>query len=351
MAISVSIRKKFPDFCLDMSFEETGSRLGVLGASGCGKSMTLRCIAGIEKPDSGKIVLNGRVLYDSDQKISLPPQKRRVGYLFQNYALFPNMTVEENIWAGVRGTKEEKQAASAEQIRQFRLEGLEKRYPSQLSGGQQQRVALARIMAYRPELILLDEPFSAMDSYLKDKLQQQLLVTLSAYHGDVILVTHNRDEVYKFCGRLLVMREGQKVVLGETKELFANPVKAEAARLTGCKNIAPARRLDAHTLEIGEWGVRLCLEREIGEQVRYVGIRAHDFIPRWGEMTGAGEGRSCNGVRLGEPECVELPFEKQYFLKNGVCWFLQRENQRLIGERGLPDWLEFPEEKLLLLED
>lgn len=154
---------------------------------------------GSRRPDEGRIVLNDRVLFDSEKKINLTPQKRNVGYLFQNYALFPNMTVEANIAAGLKCPEREKQEIVREMIRLFKMEGLEKRYPSQLSGGQQQRTALARILAYEPDVIMLDEPFSALDFYLKEQLQLQVKEVLKNYSGDALLVTHSRDEVYRFC--------------------------------------------------------------------------------------------------------------------------------------------------------
>ncbi len=176
MSLSVDIEKRLGSFHLRRAVSGGGRRsLALLGASGCGKSMTLKCIAGIVTPDRGRIVLNGRVLFDSEAGIDLPPQQRRVGYLFQNYALFPNMTVEKNILCGIRsGSKAEKAAALSATLHRFRLEDLEKRYPAQLSGGQQQRVALARILCSQPEVILLDEPFSALDSYLKWELELEL---------------------------------------------------------------------------------------------------------------------------------------------------------------------------------
>ena len=177
--------------------------------------MTLRCIAGIETPDKGRIVINGKTVFDSEKGINLKPQKRRIGYLFQNYALFPTMTVEQNIRCGYRGAKippPEKNVADL--IRRYHLEGLEKRLPSQLSGGQQQRVALARMMIGEPEAILLDEPFSALDSYLKDVLQREMQDFLKDYPGDMILVTHSRDEAYKFCRELSIVHEGRILVTG-----------------------------------------------------------------------------------------------------------------------------------------
>ena len=156
MSLYVDIEKRLGAFRLQSKFEVAGETLALLGASGCGKSMTLKCIAGIVTPDRGRIVLNGRVLFDSEKKIDLTPQQRRVGYLFQQYALFPNMTVEQNILCGIReGSRAEKRALAAEKIRMFRLEGLEKKHPAQLSGGQQQRVALARILCSEPQALLL----------------------------------------------------------------------------------------------------------------------------------------------------------------------------------------------------
>ena len=198
MPIKVQIKKKLDSFLLDMEFQSESRRIGILGASGCGKSMTLKCIAGIETPDEGHIEVEGRTLFDRENRTDLKPQKRNVGYLFQNYALFPTMTVEKNIAAGLKGTRREKEARVREMMIKFQLQGLGKRLPGQLSGGQQQRVALARIMAYEPDVILLDEPFSALDMHLRDRLQQELMEMLADYKGSVVMVSHNRDELYLF---------------------------------------------------------------------------------------------------------------------------------------------------------
>lgn len=191
MSLYVDIEKRLGAFRLQSKFEVADETLALLGASGCGKSVTLKCIAGIMTPDRGRIVLNGRVLFDSEKRTDLTPQQRRVGYLFQQYALFPNMTVEQNILCGIRaGSRSEKRALAAEKLRMFRLEGLEKKYPAQLSGGQQQRVALARILASEPQAILLDEPFSALDSYLKWELELELGELLGAFDGPILWVSH-----------------------------------------------------------------------------------------------------------------------------------------------------------------
>ena len=191
MAVSINIEKNFRDFSLKVKFEGSSAAIGLLGASGSGKSMTLRCIAGIETPDKGKIIINGKTVFDSEAGINLKPQKRRIGYLFQNYALFPTMTVEQNISCGHRGGKASIREKVADLIRRYHLEGLEKRYPSQLSGGQQQRVALARMMIGEPEAILLDEPFSALDGYLKDVLQREMQDFLQDYKGCLLYTSQS----------------------------------------------------------------------------------------------------------------------------------------------------------------
>lgn len=348
MAVNVDIQKQLGDFRLDIRFKSSARRIGILGASGSGKSLTLKSIAGIEQPDRGTIEADGRTFYDRDRKISLKPQDRNVGYLFQNYALFPTMTVEKNIAAGLKGGRKEKEARVREMIRKFRLEGLEKHLPGQLSGGQQQRTALARIMACEPGMILLDEPFSALDMYMKDQLQRELSEMLEDYPGTVILVSHNRDEVYRFSEELLVIDQGSVVAAGETKALFRDPVSREAASLTGCKNFSRIRRIDAHTFEAADWGVTLGVDRGIPEDAQWIGYRAHDFIPVW--ETG-GNGRM---LPFTLESIAELPFEKNYYIKTGsgatVCWFVQREQECLLEEKGMPSFLAFKEDKILFLK-
>lgn len=349
MAITVEIRKKVDSFFLDIKFHSNARRIGILGASGCGKSMTLKSIAGIDLPDDGFIEVEGKTLFDREKKINLKPQVRNVGYLFQNYALFPTMTVEKNIAAGVKGSRQDKKVRVREMVEKFHLQGLEKRLPGQLSGGQQQRAALARIMAYEPQMILLDEPFSALDMYLKDQLQRELSEMLEDYKGIVIMVSHNRDEVYRFSEELLVIDQGKIAVAGETKEIFRNPVSMEAARLTGCKNISKAHRIDAHTVKAEDWGVTLTTQRKIPEYTEYVGYRAHDFIPVWEELQE--EERKRDWLPFDLESIAELPFERNYYIKapKTVCWFVQREQLGELAEKGTPDYLAFDEEKLLFL--
>lgn len=301
MSLQADIKKRFSGFTLEVSLRTESGVLGILGASGSGKSMTLKCIAGIETPDEGRIVLNDRVLFDSEKKINLTPQKRNVGYLFQNYALFPNMTVEANIAAGLKCPEREKQEIVREMIRLFRMEGLEKRYPSQLSGGQQQRTALARILVGRPRILMLDEPFSALDSYLREEVESEVGSLLSSFAGTTLLVTHNRDEAYRLCREMIVMDDGQVLRAGPTKEVFADPQSVTAARLTGCKNILPCTPVDEHTVRLTGWGVDLRLAQPVLPDCNAVGVRAHNFTPCPPD--------ACNALPVKVTSTSENPFD------------------------------------------
>lgn len=281
MSLRVDIRKRLGRFTLDVDFTAENGITSLLGPSGCGKSLTLKCIAGIERPDEGCIELDGRLLFDSEKGIHLPPQKRQVGYLFQNYALFPNMSVRQNILCGLSREKDrgEKERRLREMLRLMQLEGLENHRPAQLSGGQQQRVALARILVSEPRLLLLDEPFSALDAHLRDALKIELRDLLQSYGREVLMVTHDRGEAYNMSREIAVMHEGRLLAVKPTKQLFADPGSVPAAILTGCKNIVPAVRLDEHTVEVPDWGIRLQTRQAVGEGLKAVGIRAHYFSP------------------------------------------------------------------------
>ncbi len=346
MSLYVDITKKFKGFTLKVKFNTEKERLGLLGASGCGKSMTLKCIAGIEKPDEGRIILNNRLLFDSGKKIDLSPQKRKVGYLFQNYALFPNMTVEENIGCGLTGSKKDKKPRVEQMIELLHLKELGKRYPMQLSGGQQQRVALARILAYEPDVLMLDEPFSALDAYLKENLQQELSVALKEYLGDTIIVSHNRDEIYSLCENIAVMDAGSLILAGNTAEIFQKPVKLAAARLTGCKNISRAVKVSEYEVEALAWGIVLKTEERVSELIRYVGIRAHDI--RLANNMEEENSLPCKPLRI-----VESPFEKNIILSsnlNELWWKISRAYWSNTLKEEIPEYIRLPKESLMLLE-
>lgn len=347
MAINVQLKKKLGDFRLNISFESKSKRIGILGASGCGKSMTLKGIAGIETMDECYIEVENQVLADTKKKVCLSPQKRRVGYMFQNYALFPTQSVKKNIMAGVKGSKAERNAKAVEMMDKFELQGLSEHLPGELSGGQQQRVALARIMAYEPDVILLDEPFSALDDFLRDKLQRELMELLKNYEGTVILVSHNRDEIYNFSEELLVMDSGEIIRAGDKKEVFAEPQLTKVARLTGCKNIVSVKKNDEYTLSIPDWECELRLTNPISDDIKEIGYRAHDFAPLWGEQEE-------NCIPCYVKSVVDTPFEQKYYLENkgeDISWFVQKESHDKIAEKGIPDFLKIVEDKILFLEN
>lgn len=278
--LSVSIRKKLGKFDLNVSFEAENEKLALLGASGCGKSYTLKCIAGIETPDEGRIVMDGRVLFDSKQKINLTPQQRRVGYLFQQFALFPDMTVAQNIASGVRtGNKAAQKRIVSEKMKALHLEGLEDKRPCQLSGGQQQRVALARILINEPALLLLDEPFSALDEYLKWQLELELFDTLSEFRGTTVFVSHNRNEVYRLCDSVCVLSDGKSEPKTTIKKLFHHPDTLSACLLSGCKNFSKIQKIDDWHVKALDWGAVLEVSEEVPEQISYIGVRAHFLLP------------------------------------------------------------------------
>ena len=282
MSLEVHIEKNLGSFCLKADFSVSSGVTGLLGASGSGKSMTLKCVAGIETPDRGSIVLDGVTLFDSEKHVNLPPQRRQVGYLFQSYALFPNMTVRKNILCGLRSirSRQAREDQLNDALRLFQLEDIADRRPNEISGGQAQRVALARIFVNKPKLLMLDEPFSALDSHLRLQLQLELKETLAVYDGAVLMVTHSRDEAYHMCDAITVVDDGAFSPVRPTKELFADPGTFAAARLTGCKNIARASKVGEHEIEIPEWNVHFRTGQEVRDGLVGVAFRAHYLNPR-----------------------------------------------------------------------
>ena len=220
MSLRVDIKKRYKGFTLEMAFSSGSGTLALLGASGSGKSMTLKCIAGLISPDEGQIESDGRVLFDSAAKIDLRPQRRGVGYLFQSYALFPNMTVRQNVEIAYSGEAGARDAEVNTLLARYGLESLGDRYPVELSGGQQQRVALARIFAYQPKVLLLDEPFSALDTFLRENMQDELKRIIREYDGSVVLVTHNQEEAYKLADDLIIIESGHPIASGPVNEMF-----------------------------------------------------------------------------------------------------------------------------------
>ncbi|MGB3535883.1 MAG: molybdate ABC transporter permease subunit [Microcoleaceae cyanobacterium] len=275
----VEIKKQLPGFFINISFNTNTQPLGLLGASGAGKSFILRCIAGLETPDRGRIILNGRTLFDSEKGINLPSRDRKIGYLFQNYALFPHLTVAQNIaFALPKGLSNLQIKQQVEQqLIAVDLAELDHRYPHELSGGQQQRVALARVLASKPEVLLLDEPFSALDTYLRDRMEKLLRLTLNSYQGITLFITHNLEEAYRVCENLLVIDEGQIIDQGSKYDIFEHPSCFRAAQVTGCKNFSLALQSRNNQIKAVEWDCILNTIEPIPHHLTQVGIRAHQI--------------------------------------------------------------------------
>lgn len=243
--LHVKIKKAFPHFLLDVSFTVEKGITAILGPSGSGKSLTLQCLAGLETPDEGVIALNGRPFFDAVQRVNVKPKERKIGYMFQNYALFPHLTVKQNIAFGLKGKpKAEVEEKVEKMLKNIGLERYKDRYPAELSGGQQQRVALARALIIEPDVLLLDEPFSAVDPYMKETLEQQLLTFIKEHFtGVALLVTHNLEEADRLCDRWIIYDKGSVIQSGAKEELLARPVNVTVARMLGYKNIFPVANI------------------------------------------------------------------------------------------------------------
>ncbi|MCR5733812.1 MAG: ATP-binding cassette domain-containing protein [Lachnospiraceae bacterium] len=346
MHIKVSVKKKYKDFELDAAFETGNKRTGILGASGCGKSLTLKSIAGLVRPDEGQITFDDRVMFDHEKKIDIIPQKRKTGYLFQEYALFPNMTVRENIHAALCGVSKnwnrpEYIAKSDEMIKKTGLWEVRDHRPHEISGGQKQRCALARMLVNDPDLLLLDEPFSAMDAFLREGMRLELIKILEDCGKTAIIVSHDRDELYQMCDRLVLMDNGKVIGQGKTEDVFKNPKTTKAARLTGCKNISRIERLDKHRVRALDWNnAELVTDEEIEDTVTHIGIRAHDLI--------AGE-HGENVIKCGQVSVSDLPFERYVTLENGLWWKLPKELFSDQAKFTVPQCISIPPDKIIPL--
>ena len=348
MELIVNIEKRLRDFTLAANFTLTDTTLALLGASGSGKSMTLRCIAGLERPDHGRIVLNGRTLYDSEKRINLPPQARNVGYLFQNYALFPNMTVRENIIFALDGSQEEKERIFKENVARFLLEGLENAYPAGLSGGQQQRVAFARILARGADVLLLDEPLSALDTHLKWQIETALREILTMQDISAILVTHDRDEAFRIAQEIATVDRGQLTPPMDKHELFRNPGTRAATTLTGCKNISAAHRVDETHVAATDWGITLRVANAATD-VRHIAVRAHYLVLATENDVDALPARIAEVIESTFTYIVMLRFADGAM---PIRWEIDKATWHA-HEAGIGDtwYFNFPIEELMLLRD
>jgi molybdate transport system permease protein len=361
MPLEVQIEKKLPEFTLDVAFTAGDEPLSVLGPSGAGKSMLLRCIAGLERANRGRVALGGRTLFDSSKGIRVPARERRVGMLFQHFALFPNKTVSENIAFGLAklpGGEQQRQVTAL--LERTHITGLDRRYPRQISGGEQQRAALARALAIDPEALLLDEPLSALDTHLRSQMETQLQETFAAYRRPALLVTHNIEEAYRLAAKMLVLSRGRVAAFGPREEILRRPPNLEVARLTGCKNFSRASMLSAGVVDAVDWGCRLSVAHEITKDAAHLGIRAHEL-----ELIEAGSAAPSENVfPCWLVRSSETPFRVTVFLSLrqpskaaslGAPFDLQaeltKEKWRSICDRPMPWRVRLPRESIFLLPD
>jgi molybdate transport system permease protein len=358
--LQVEIAKSLPDFKLDVSFSCEDRPLGVLGSSGAGKSMLLRCIAGLDRPDRGSIVLNGRALLDTEKRIQVPARGRRVGILFQHYALFPHRTLGENIAFGMHHiSRGEQSKRIGFLLDRTHIKGLEHRYPGEVSGGEQQRAALARALAIEPEALLLDEPLSALDTHLRSQMEAQLQETFAAFPRPVLLVTHNIDEAYRLGEQLLVLSNGRVAAFGAKEELFRSPPSREVARLTGCKNFSRVRLLSENTAEALDWNCTLRVSRLPRCTPAHVGVRAHDI--EFMESTRPAREAEENVFPCWLVRSSETPFRVTLYLslyrsgeasgEHSLQAEIFKEKWRLLQDKPFPWHVRLPPDSLFLMQE
>ncbi len=343
MGLNVDIIKQLPGFTLQVQLSCGQGIVGVLGASGSGKSMLLNCIAGIVAPDQGQIIVNNTTLFDSRQKINLAPKDRKTGFLFQKYALFPNLTIAENIAFGLdKLSKADKKIKAGELMDKFKITDIAERYPAQISGGQQQRVALARVLAVEPEILLLDEPFSALDNHLKNHMMKEMLASLKEFKGITLFVTHNMEEAYRLCDRIAVLNSGSVDTFGLKEDIFRKPVTYENAQITGCRNISAAIRKSEYTAEVEDWGITIVTGIKIQHDKGYAGIRANHI-----KLADESTRKNCFPVWISDES--ELPFQTTLYLKIGsaandlddyhIQWDISREQKEALKSMAQPFYI------------
>jgi molybdate ABC transporter permease protein len=352
--LAIDVEKELEAFPLDVKFCTGQGAVGLLGASGAGKSMTLRMIAGIVAPDRGRIALNDRVLYDSTKGLNIPAARRKIGFVFQDYALFPRMTVAENVGFGLSALpKKEREKRVQRQLEQMNITELADRYPEEISGGQRQRVAIARSMAIDPDVLLFDEPFAALDPHLRRKMEEQLRETLADYNRPVVFVSHDMEEAFRFCSDLLVVDNGQIVASGPKHQLFERPRTVVAAQLTGCKNIVAARRLNEHRIAVEAWGCELETADSVSDALTHVGMRSHQIL--FNPAADAENTFLCWLVTSSEaPHEMTLYLHLHSAPQTGDLPHLQadcpKEIWRTLREQPQPWRMQLGPERLLLLE-
>lgn len=364
-SFTAHLGKDLPGFSLELTLSVGGEPLGLLGASGAGKSISLRMLAGIVRPDFGRIVLNGRTLFSSEQGLHLPACQRRIGVVFQDYALFPHRTVAENVAYAIHHLpRAERTARVAQWLAALQISHLVSRLPAQISGGERQRTAIARCLAMEPEALLLDEPFAALDPHLRRSTEELLRGTLRNFKGPVLFVTHDMEEAFQFCSELAVVDRGRLLASGPRQKLFENPGSVTAARLTGCKNIAvcqadlmPGAK---HAIYVPDWQTRLSLPAEVEDEVVShavaLGYRSHHFrfqsetsganvFPCWLIETSESAHEMTLYLRLHEPPGDTPPKDHKAQIQADI----PKTQWRVLATQPQPWQIQLVPEQILLL--
>jgi molybdate transport system ATP-binding protein len=297
MSVKVDIEKKFykkkigkkkgdkPTFSLHCAFDAGNELVVLFGRSGSGKTTTLQCIAGLTKPDAGTVRVNDMLYFDSSGNINLPPQQRRVGYVFQHYSLFPHMNVRQNIAFGLKGwDAPARDVRIREVVELVQIEDLESFYPEQLSGGQQQRVVLARALAPKPDILLLDEPFSALDMVVRMHLREEVRAIQQSLGIPVLFITHNPVEAFTIADKVVAFHEGHVQQLGSPEDVFYRPRTVYVAQLVGFSNIFEGEVVEADNtrseyMVLRSQGISILvsfMDRRVGDTVTW-GIRPENI--------------------------------------------------------------------------
>ena len=345
----------------------------LIGPSGCGKSTFLKTLNRMNDLVPG-CKISGEVLFDGtdiySRKVDAAALRKKVGMVFQKANPFP-ASIYDNIayapkYHGVHGRKKLDEIVETSLRKAALWDEVKDRLKKSalgLSGGQQQRAALARMMAAEPKFLLLDEPFSALDAYLKEKLMQEMMTYLNQFKKGVIMVSHSRDEVYQMCSDTVIMHQGMIETLGKTKEIFDNPGTVNAARLTGCKNISRATKTGTHEVYASDWDIKLTFpeQTEIPSNLTHVGIRAHEIHPIVSKDTNLKDMDSNESIKLNTMDCQlerisEAPFEMYLILQNKsgkntspLWWKVTKKEWQEIGEK-VPETVELPAEHIILLK-
>ena len=287
MTLAVRVQKRLANFTLNLDFEAASGVTIVFGESGSGKTTLLRCVAGVTRPDAGRIAVNEHVLFDSDLRANVPPPRRRVGFVFQQLALFPHLSARDNIAYGLPHLDATERRTRVEAIAQsFRISHLLDRRPAQISGGERQRVGLARSLVGDPAILLLDEPLSALDHATQSRIIEDLLRWNEARQIPVLYVTHSHREVFALGRRVLLIEAGRSVADGPPEQVMNAPAHERAAELVGYENLLAGaiavRHPDAGTMAVSLAGARVQLETpmvegHVGDAVR-IAIRAGDIL-------------------------------------------------------------------------